>query len=634
MCGIVGYFKSRTEEFGRDLTEAGASIRHRGPDMTRIHSTPLGRVLFDRLAINDLSDLGMQPFSSGKVDAFINGEIYNHKELKHEFRREFAPISRSDAEILPFLYGKFGLSGLNRINGPFAAVIIDHWRGECSLASDRFGVKPLYYTHRGQNLFFASELKALDALITLDVDPLSVSIGASCYGFAYPLTPFKNVYRLEPGTALKYRDGQIEVVRWYQPKIEVCHQPTTETRDQFMQLFDSAVGMRLDCDVPVGGFISGGLDSTSILTVAKRRQGRSMHVFNAYIEDKESLAKNLTDNVNAARLASDLGLEYHPVRVNWDVYDRNIVKVASFHDEIMFDNGTFIFYLISKEAKKYVTVMIDGVGGDELFGGYAFQDIARKLGSGALNTQRRFPGLFSPSVLSLLSRLPRGHVRACRLYEALTNLPLWQFHALGILPVRLFGDRLGHICKRLEAIGKSRLNLMLEANPSDYGNALIGTNIFSIIAFQNTEAERGTMAYSIENRSPFLDYRLIELMMTVDSRSKVKEGQKALMRKWFHGTLPSYILEAKKSGPALALTRWIVGDEKRFATVSRFLEKNGEIIGTLLGGGFREAIVRRERALFQNGVFLHSLIATAIWGRKYLVRERLDENLRLSEIVS
>ena len=142
------------------------------------------------------------------------------------------------------------------------------------------------------------------------------------------------------------------------------------------------------------------------------------------------------------------------------------------------------------------------------------------------------------------------------------------------------------------------------------------------------------MAYSIENCSPFLDYRLIELMMTVDSRSKVKEGQKALMRKWFHGTLPSYILEAKKSGPALALTRWIVGDEKRFATVSRFLEKNGEIIGTLLGGGFREAIVRRERALFQNGVFLHSLIATAIWGRKYLVRERLDENLRLSEIVS
>src|SRR5437899_10319264 len=197
MCGIVGYFKSRTEEFGRDLTEAGASIRHRGPDMTRIHSTPLGRVLFDRLAINDLSDIGMQRFSRGKVDAFINGEIYNRKELKHEFRREFAPISRSDAEILPFLYGKFGLSGLNRINGPFAAVIIDHWRGECSLASGRFGVKPVYYTHRGQNLFFASDVKALDALITLYVDPLSVSIVANVSGFAYQVPLSTNVCPLD-----------------------------------------------------------------------------------------------------------------------------------------------------------------------------------------------------------------------------------------------------------------------------------------------------------------------------------------------------------------------------------------------------------------------------------------------------
>lgn len=633
MCGLVGYFKSRSEEISIDLLKGAEAIRHRGPDMGGITDTPLYKIAFNRLSINDLSPSGMQPFSYSGVDAFMNGEIYNHKELKATHKNEFSPRSTSDTEILPFLYRRSGISCLNQLNGPFSIALIDEVSGECFLANDRFGVKPLYYTSHKGALFFASELKALKALLTLAVDPLAVSMAASCFYFPSPSTPFKGVKRLAAGTFLRFKDGQITVSRWYNMRITANRQPDDGVREEFMGLFESAVGLRLDCDVPVGGFISGGMDSTSILSVAHRQYRQDMHVFNAVIENKASHEGNEVDNINAKRLAKDLNLHYHEVKINWDAYNRNIVKIAASHDEIMFENGNIIFYLIAEEAKKYVTVILDGVGGDELFGVYPFQRIGQKLGGRRLLSLQRALGYpYSPNLGKLLSRLPRGYVRTTRFYKALTDLPLWNTQSMGIIPLWLFGDRLKGISDNLTEIGSDYFDLAINSVPDDFNNAINACNIFTVIAAQNVEVDRGTMAHSIEGRSPFLDYRLFELMMSVNGKAKIAGGHKSIMKQWFSGQLPQYITEAPKSGPALALTNWISTNREAASAIDRLLMSNLGLIEMLLGDAFANAVRKRSYAVFGSGLTLHALLALVIWAKKNVGGENFDLNQTLIEL--
>lgn len=631
MCGFVGYFKGRDRDFSCEINKAAESIRHRGPDMSGITTGELFGIAFNRLSINDLSPSGMQPFSFDGVVAYMNGEIYNHKEIKKTFPPEFKPHSSSDIELLPYLFRRFGINGLNQINGPFSGAIIDTLSDECFLVSDRFGVKPLYYTLRNEILYFASELKALAELLPLEADPLAISLAASCYGFPYPHTPFKGVERLEPGTCLRFKGREgVRQYPWYTPQITSHRLPAPEVRDEFMALFESAVKLRLECDVPVGGYISGGMDSTSILWQAHKLFQRDMHVFNSYVEDKTSFG-NDTDNVNAARLAKDLGLHYHRIKLNWDVYDRKVVGAATMFDEIMFDNGTLIFSIIAEEARKYVTVMLDGVGGDELFGGYSSQYFGMRLGRRFFQAQGKLGGLYSSNVTKMLSHAPRGFMRLTNAYRALTNIPLWHIQGLSIIPLWLLGDRVEAIDDILSRLSRQRLESSMRFVPNDYGNALNACNIFSIIAFQNNEAERGAMAHSIEGRSPFLDYRLFELMMGVDSKAKIQGGQKALMREWFRGSLPAYITDAPKSGPALALTKWIADDPARMAAIDKLLTDNLDVIETLLGTVFAAAVKKKHKAIYGRGLMLHSLVAIVVWAKKNVQKKSYDPAMRLTE---
>ena len=226
-----------------------------------------------------------------------------------------------------------------------------------------------------------------------------------------------------------------------------------------------------------------------------------------------------------------------------------------------------------------------------------------------------------------------GFMRLTNAYRAITNIPLWHIQSLSIIPLWLLGDRVEEIDDVLSKLSRKHLESSMRFIPNDYANALNAGNIYTVLAFQNDQAERAAMAHSIEGRSPFLDYRLFELMMGVDSKSKTKGGQKALMRSWFRGLLPAYITDAPKTGPGLALTKWIRDDRSRAAAIDKLLFDNLDMIEMLLGTVFADAVKKRHNHIYGygSGLLLHTLVAVVIWGKKNVKKENFNSEMRLTE---
>ncbi len=268
MCGFVGYFGKDSI----DLEEAREIIATRGLDMNGTKSGDCWRVAFNRLSIHDLSKNGMQPFEPfeyNKTIVYLNGEIFNYIELLEEHKDEFKPKSDSDVEIIPFLYNKYGMEFLNRLNGMFAIVLIDNKREKKYLIRDRFAEKPLYYTLDKDSLLFSSEVKALKKLKKLEIDKTNIKINFTCWFLPQPLSLYKEVFNVNAGSYIEYKDGKLIEKRWYQPNIKKCNGSEEEREERFIELYKSAINLRLGSDVPVGLFLSGGLDSTSIAKFAK-----------------------------------------------------------------------------------------------------------------------------------------------------------------------------------------------------------------------------------------------------------------------------------------------------------------------------------------------------------------------------
>ena len=211
MCGFVGYFKPKELNFNLDLKQSSNSIIHRGPDMQNNVISETYNIFFNRLSINDLSDNGQQPFTFDDNTVFANGEIYNHKKIRDDHKDEISFETRCDMEVVPFLYKKYGKNFLHKINGYFSMILIDSKNDKYYVISDRYGVKPAYYTVNNDVLYFSSELKGLEKMLKLDYDYNNIALAVSTVDFCYPLSSYKNVYRLPPGHILEYNEGKIKL---------------------------------------------------------------------------------------------------------------------------------------------------------------------------------------------------------------------------------------------------------------------------------------------------------------------------------------------------------------------------------------------------------------------------------------
>jgi asparagine synthase (glutamine-hydrolysing) len=591
---------------------------HRGPDMQGTASGAGWKIAFNRLSIIELSEKGMQPFSFNGVTVVMNGEIYNYRELKEEHKSEFSCQSGSDVEIVPFLYKKYGMQFLHRLNGMFAMAIIDPAAGKYLLIRDRYGKKPLFYKQTDGGIYFASELKALKELVALRPDKTNLALNMACWLLIQPLTPYENVFAVRPGHYLECNGGAVMERQWYEPQIKSAEQVYEEIRDRFMSLYRQSIGLRLRSDVPIGISLSGGLDSSSMAQLARDISPGNFVAFTANIVGKESW-EGSTDTENPRRLCNDLGIRQISTVVDFDFWNRNIVDIARNYDEVFLNSGTLIFYAISAAARANgVKVLLSGVGGDELFGGYPWQARMRSLPVSRLKSaMRRASSRGAGFLPELWSKLGPGAVRGrvARIYKLFAQFQVWHAQSLSGEFVPYMSDMNRSVSDRIESVSEDYFLRSIEAVNGDPYNQVQYANISTVIGNQNYQLDMASMRHSVENRSPLLDVNVVEYLLSVPDRLKNEHGPKSLMRSMLAEFLPQYITRSKKSGPTMPLDQWF-RDAEVGKSVRRFLAGNRELIGEYLSADLAGRLRDEELYSGRTGALrTFALLGFVIWAK-------------------
>jgi asparagine synthase (glutamine-hydrolysing) len=577
MCGICGYVGTHAPDL---LAPMCLRMAHRGPDDMGSWHDPLREVGLGhrRLSIIDLSPAGHQPMSNedGTVWISYNGEVYNFQELRegllargHRFR------SRTDTEVLVHLYEEKGTEFLEEVNGIFALAVWDGVRGQLLLARDHAGVKPLYYWCDGRRLFFASEIKALMCVpgIPRQINHEAIPAYLTFLWVPGEDTMFRGIRKLEPGHSLVWRDGRLTVRQWfslsYEPDDAVSEADWIErVHETFMRV----TRRQMVSDVPLGAFLSGGLDSSSI--VVSMRQAfpqRPIKCYTAYFDPGDLRLDQMVDDYPYARRVADtLGVDLHSFVLRPQVISM-LPKMVYHLDEPDADPAVFPSYMISKMARDDGTVvLLSGTGGDEVFFGYrshqAYRGYARL---------RRVPRWLAGPLLggaqSLATRLlgAQGKVsRRIRKFKAGLIEDGLQRH-LSLVDWSSPATR-----RSLYGSGLSANTAFPEPPPAamkKYYDGFRGTgelNLHSHILIQTFLAahnflytDKSSMAASVEARVPYMDVELMRLSARIPERFKLKGRiTKHVLKRAMERHLPHDVLYRSKTGFGAPLRKWLVED--------------------------------------------------------------------------
>jgi asparagine synthase (glutamine-hydrolysing) len=566
MCGIAGWLNVDVspEASEQALRRMCASIEYRGPDDYGLffdHGVGLG---MRRLSIVDISG-GHQPMSSddGSLQLVFNGEIYNHDELRQALISRGAQFkSRSDTEVILRTYELDGLNGFKSFNGMFAIALWDGKSRTLHLVRDRLGVKPLYYAVDGKKVVFASEIKAILAsgFVDREVNARAMWDFMTCRYVPAPETIWSNVFKLRPGHWLSIKSGEpvVDPDRWWDIPTDssVSCDTDDEAVEQFSTLFDDAVDLRLVADVPVGILLSGGLDSSAVAAAASRK-GARVETFSVAFEG----AAEIDERAYARLVATHLGTKHHEVVIGCDEFIDFLPKLAYLTDEPLADLASVPLFHVNWLARQSVKVVLSGEGSDEIFGGYTFDrwvsqwDKARELElSGRVKALRSWPGRAlrslwrppaEPFVETDLRRLPEPLVMTNLSSSAEKNG--WFRRPISA------PDSLQRVRDDLSRIGdQDPLNQALYTYCQDW-----------LVEDLLMKADRMSMANSVELRTPFLDYRLVEWAWKLAPRLKVGRAAagnyatKLILRKYAQTRLPAAIIERPKLGFPVPVYGWL-----------------------------------------------------------------------------
>jgi asparagine synthase (glutamine-hydrolysing) len=635
MCGFAGYFGPPR----RGLADAARAIRHRGPDMSGVSTGPEWGVAFNRLSIIDLSPEGMQPFVYDGVSVFANGEIYNYLELREQHRDEFQPRSGSDVEIVAFLYRKYGMAFLDMLNGMFAMVILDDRNGKKFLVRDRYGKKPLFYKHDREGVLFASEIKAMRQIARLEPDRTNIALNLSCWFLVQPLSLYQGVMNVNPGCYLEVQAGRVSERRWYAPKISIVPRSLDELKEGILERYTDAIRLRLRSDVPVGIYLSGGLDSVSMAHLARQLSPGNFYAFTARIKDKESWELNNTDTEVVARYCAESNMPMQAVDVGFEYWDRNIVRVVGNYEEIFTDLGVLVFYALAEAASKSgVKVLFSGVGGDELFGGYPWQAHLRDIPPPGLLARElsREHSRVDDAIYNFLCaiRNPITNNRLASLFRVLRQPRVWHAQSLCAAFTPFMRDMNGSVAERIGSESRAYFEAARQTAGGDLMNGVNYANVFTVLANQNYEVDLASMMHSVENRSPLLDYRLVEYMLSVADSVKVAEGPKGLMRCLTRDMLPSYVTSAKKSGPTMPLHLWLENASFRELTLAFLMRNRGvvrDVVSEDLASHIGKPTLHDGRA---GALITFALVSLVIWAKQHAGSLAADSDVSFSTLAA
>jgi asparagine synthase (glutamine-hydrolysing) len=635
MCGIAGFVGKNPEAHQEQINRMLKTIYHRGPNGNSMKLLKNACIGFNRLAINDLSERGMQPFSVDGVHVFCNGEIYNHQALKQKYKIEDRLYSRSDIEIIPHLYKMLGLSFLEELNGMFSMIIVDERKGEVYVITDRFAQKPLYYSYVNGNLFFSSELKSFLLEFPCEIDKENLVLGLYLGYSIPPLTPVRNISKLEPATILKIKGGKIEKNIWYylKPFYDINKFSNKEIGEQFFEMFDSSVGLRMKADVDAGAFLSGGIDSSAVaLSAIRCCNDEGLHAFSAVAYGEE----DVVENINAKRINSDYRkINFHEVYIDIKTYNRLFIKTAITYDEIFFESSYLCAEAIAEEASKYVTIMLDGICGDEMFLGYEKHLILKKIPQKLWNIFSLNPGAIykfgSIKNRLILYLLALSDVEKClTLYNSYIQPKLIQKSKYFNVS-KIFNTLDELYCERLRHFKSIDLN------------AVSYLETFSLTSgLQFVITDRSCMAYSIENRSPLADYRIWEKFVALDSEVKLMEGQpKGFVRKMARdmNRLPDYICNVPKYGFSIPFYKIFLSDLNFLSEIIKYLGSKINVLIDLYGCDLPLTIINRWRSInnlnWVDGIHLHQLLAVLVWKEIFFDKKiNLNDNPTLIDFMN
>lgn len=574
MCGLTGWFRLDVEPMARLLLlrDMCAVISHRGPDDQGVYVDDHVGFGFQRLSIVDIQT-GHQPMSTddGQVIISFNGEIFNYVELRNELIRSGRQFRTfSDTEVILQSYVCWGIDALARMNGMFAIAIWDKRQSIFHLIRDRLGVKPLYYAKVGKALIFGSEMKSILASRRIEK---SVNLKAvwDYLTFRYipaPQTIWNGIFKLPSAHRLEVRLGDTEphVSRWWD--MPVCtparEKSEREYDDEFCYLFEDATKLRLQADVPVGITLSGGLDSSAVVAASR---SQSLHTFSvAFANSPET-----NEFAYARMVAKQFSTEHHEVVINEKDFLSFLLDFVWYTDEPLADLASVPLFYVSKLARQHVKVVLSGEGADEVFAGYDFDRwaklwdqvaAARIETSGMKSILTRFINPLASSdrnKLSLAATVIDQRLAA----EPISMTNLWSSAEKRMImlasadwPDSHDGNR-----KHIERLGdQAPLNQVLYSYCQDW-----------LVEDLLMKADRMSMANSIELRTPFLDYRLVEWAACLPVRLKAGPNAagvyrtKDILRRYAEGRLPPAVIDRPKQGFPVPVYRWLSGSLKSWA---------------------------------------------------------------------
>ncbi|MFL6215164.1 MAG: asparagine synthase (glutamine-hydrolyzing) [Blastocatellia bacterium] len=625
MCGIAGFFEpeerlSPAEQ--RDVLARMCNvIEHRGPDDEGFFVEEGVALGMRRLSIIDLYT-GHQPISNedGTVWIVFNGEIYNYRELRDELlARGHIFKSNTDTETIIHLYEEEGEQCVRRLRGMFAFAIYDKRHRKLFIARDRVGVKPLHYALVGDRLIFGSEIKSLlqHPLVPRAVNHEAISDFLSFSYIPDPHTAFRGIRKLPAGHTLTFKDGFL-VTRSYwdfeypeeAPEADVVSEAAYIER--LRELLAESVRIRLMSDVPLGAFLSGGIDSSTVVAMMTRAMDRPVQTFSI------GFTESSHDELHYARIAAQhFETDHHEFIVTPDVC-RIVEEIVWHHDEPFADMSSVPTYIVSKMAREHVTVVLSGDGGDELFAGYERYLVDRQR-----QKFERVPGFFRRNLMLPAARRLPSHVYGKNYLRNVSLDPGARY----IDSISCFDEeKKQHLLSNDFRRSLARYNstdkfIKLFAAPGSHerlDHLLYLDSKTYLPGDILTKVDRMSMAHSIEAREPLLDYKLIEFAQRVPASLKLRGSEtKSILKRAMRGIIPDEIINRPKQGFGVPMQKWFREDLREMVidtlTDSRTRQRgyfNQRAVSAIL----REHLSGRR----DNSRHLWSLLMLELWHRAFI----------------
>ena len=622
MCGIAGIVRADGALVDRELlARMNATIRHRGPDDDGFHFSDGVGLAMRRLAIIDLAH-GQQPIHNRDQTAWIvfNGEIYNYRELRAQLEKlghQF--YTDSDTEAIIHAYDEYGTDCPKYLRGMFAFAIWDTRTNSLFLARDRVGKKPLLYAQVNGQLVFGSEFSALlehpDVSREVDYEALHYYLAFICV--PAPLTAFRSIRKLEPGHWLLWRNGEVKIERYWQldfsKKVDVSE---AEAGERVVKLLREAVRVRLMSEVPLGAFLSGGIDSSAVVALMAQESSERVKTFSIGFDEQD-----FSELHHARRVAEYVGADHHEFIVRPNAMEI-LPTLVEHYGEPFADSSAIPSYYVSRETRQYVTVALNGDGGDECFAGYqryAAMELARKYagipGAGVVTgVVRALPGF---------EDRPRMLRRAKRFITA-ASMPAVERYLKWVSAFdeeatrNLYSESFEHETARYRTASILE-PWFAKANGAGIIDAALLTDTMTYLPNDLlVKMDIASMAVSLEARSPFLDHHLMEYAASLPESLKLRGmTTKYLLKRVLKQLVPQENLTRSKMGFGVPIGYWFRGAMKQFLRETLLSEK------ALLRGLFKPEAVRRlvDRHVDAKADHSHrlwSLLMLELWFERFI----------------